>query len=100
VRRLLVTANVPGSRNFVTLMMAQLTSSETSVLKRATRRNIPEDAILHTYRRENLKTYKMYRKPQYLRLQMDTRPAVRGSLRTEWFWDIPYLYWSPMDDRN
>jgi hypothetical protein len=32
-------------------------SSETSVLTRATRRNNPEDTILHSHRRENLKSY-------------------------------------------
>jgi hypothetical protein len=33
-------------------------SSETSVLTRATGRNIPEDTFLHSHRRENLKSYK------------------------------------------
>jgi hypothetical protein len=33
-------------------------TSETSVLTRATRRNNPEDTILHSHRRENLKSYK------------------------------------------
>jgi hypothetical protein len=34
-------------------------SSETSVLTRATRRNNPEDTILHSHRRENLKSYNL-----------------------------------------
>jgi hypothetical protein len=58
VRLLLVMANVvPSSLILVTLTMETLSSSETSVLTRTTRRNILEDGILHSHRRENLKSY-------------------------------------------
>jgi hypothetical protein len=59
VRLLLVPANVLSSSPIlVTLMMEEaIRSSETSALKRATRLNLPDDGILHSHRRGNLKSY-------------------------------------------
>jgi hypothetical protein len=54
----LFTMNVVRSLQIlVTLMMVALRSSKTSVLTRATRRNIQEDGILHSHRHENHNSY-------------------------------------------
>jgi hypothetical protein len=53
--------NIPSSPILVTLIMEALDSSETSVLTRVLRRNVPEDSILHSHRRENTKSYDTWR---------------------------------------
>jgi hypothetical protein len=59
-----VATNVPSSPNLVTLMMGALSSTEKSVLTRATRRNTPENGFLHSHRRENLKSSNIIVGPQ------------------------------------
>jgi hypothetical protein len=43
--------------NRSTLVIEVIVPAKTEDLTRATRRNIPEDAILHSHRRGNLKSY-------------------------------------------
>jgi hypothetical protein len=43
--------------DFSTLRVEAIRSSETSIHTRSTRRHIPEDGILHSHGRENLKSY-------------------------------------------
>jgi hypothetical protein len=43
--------------DFSTMKMEAIHSSETSVYTKYTRRYFPEDGILHSHRRENLKSY-------------------------------------------
>jgi hypothetical protein len=57
--QLLVTANtVIISLILLILIMDAIRFSETSALTRVTRRYMQEDDILHSHRRENLKSYK------------------------------------------
>jgi hypothetical protein len=55
MHQLLVTANVPSSPILVALMVEVLASSKTLALTRTRWHNIPEDGIIHSHYRENVK---------------------------------------------
>jgi hypothetical protein len=57
IRVPLVTANVPSWPILVSKMMEAIRSSETSILTRSTRRDIPEDGIVYSNSRESLKSH-------------------------------------------
>jgi hypothetical protein len=59
--------------DFSTLKMEAMRFSGTSVHTRSTRRHIPENDILHSHRRENLKSYKIH-------LVLLTNSTVMGDL--------------------
>jgi hypothetical protein len=54
---LAVTSNVVPSLPVLVTLMEAIRSSETSIPTRPILRNIPEDDILHSHRRENLEPY-------------------------------------------
>jgi hypothetical protein len=66
-------------------------SSETSVLTRATRRNNPEDTILHNHRRENLKSYSVVpSSPNLVTLRKEALSSSETSALTRATWrNIP-----------
>jgi hypothetical protein len=88
VHRLLVRASVvPSSQIDVTLMKEALSSSETSVLTRATRLNIAEDTILHiTFKVSIMQKHYIFLNRPFL----ETRTSVQG-LRFSWrrLWRMP-----------
>jgi hypothetical protein len=58
VRRLLVTANVVLCSSILVILMIEAShSSEASILRRGTWHNVQENDIIHSHRRENLKSY-------------------------------------------
>jgi hypothetical protein len=70
-------------------------SSETSVLTRATRRNNPEDTILHSHRRENLKSYKeivIFIATTITTSNLDIFMVIKMSFKLGYFYHFRFQY--------
>jgi hypothetical protein len=90
-----------------TLKMEAIRSSVTSVHTRSTRRHIPEDAILRSHRRENLRSYKygMFKTLQFKEtrgnidfdpvqccIKWTSGPAVYAYLQRTHLWNGLYTF--------